>query len=285
VSALTARELDEIERANAAGRPVVVFVHGLWLLSSSWDRWRTLFEDAGYATIAPGWPDDPDTVEEARANPDVFAHKMVQQVTDHYLDAIGRLDGEPVVIGHSFGGLIAQKIAGDGAAAVTVAIDPAPFRGVLPVPVSSLRSSAAVISNPANIGRAVALTFEQFRYGWANALTEEEARALYDEFHVAASGVPIFQAVGANFNPFTEAKVDTKNPDRGPLLLISGEKDHTIPWAVTHAQYKRQEHNPGVTEIIEMPDRGHSLTIDSGWREVAETALTFVRTHREGRLS
>ncbi|SHN47650.1 alpha/beta hydrolase [Cryptosporangium aurantiacum] len=280
MSGLTTRELEEIERANDAGRPVVVFIHGLWLLSSSWDRWRALFEDAGYATIAPGWPDDPDSVQEARANPEVFAHKMVQQVTDHYLDAIGRLiGGKPAIVGHSFGGLIAQKIAGDGAAAVTVAIDPAPFRGVLPVPVSSLRSSAAVIGNPANIGRAVALTFDQFRYGWANALPEEEARALYDEFHVAASGVPIFQAVGANFNPFTEARVETKNPERGPLLLISGEKDHTIPWAVTHAQFKKQERNPGVTEIVELPGRGHSLTIDSGWREVAETALTFVTTH------
>lgn len=273
---LTEVELQEIERAGTSGRQVVVFVHGLWLLSSSWDRWRALFEEAGYATIAPGWPDDPDSVEAARTDPQVFAHKMVGQVTDHYLEAISRLDGKPAVVGHSFGGLIAQRIAGTGASVTTVAIDPAPFRGVLPLPVSSLRSAAPVLANPANAGRAVALTWEQFRYGWVNALPEEEGRALYEEFHVAASGVPLFQAAAANLNPFTEVRVDVHDPDRGPLLLVSGEKDTTVPWALTHAAYKRQKHNPGVTEIVELPGRGHSLTIDSGWREVAQTALDFV---------
>ena len=277
---LTDYETAEIDRANASGLPPVVFVHGLWLLSSSWDRWRALFEEAGFTTLAPGWPDDPTTVAEARAHPEVFAHKKIQQVTDHYLEAIASLSRRPSVVGHSFGGLVAQKIAGEGASEVTVAIDPAPFRGVLPVPLTSLRSSAPVVGNPANRGRAVALTFEQFQYGWANALPEDEARQLYEEFHVAASGAPIFQDVAANINPFTEAHVDVRNPLRGPLLLISGEKDHTIPWSVTHAQFKRQEHNAGVTQIVEIPDRGHALTIDSGWAEVAATALRFIREHQ-----
>jgi non-heme chloroperoxidase len=276
---LTPTEVQDVERANDSGRRAVVFVHGLWLLSSSWDRWRSVFEEAGYATIAPGWPDDPASVTEARANPDVFAHKMVGQVAEHYLAAIERLNARPAVVGHSFGGLIAQRIAGEGASAATVAIDPAPFRGVLPLPVSSLRSAAAVLGNPANIGRAVALTFEQFRYGWANALSEEEARSLYEEFHVAASGVPLFQAAAANLNPFTEVKVDVHHPERGPLLLVSGEEDTTVPWAIVHASYGRQKHNPGLTEIVKIPGRGHSLTIDSGWREVAQTALDFLRTH------
>ena len=276
---LNERERTEVERANASGHQPVVFVHGLWLLASSWDRWRRVFEDAGYATIAPGWPDDPETVEAARQDPDAFAHKMVQQVTDHYHDAIQQLEIAPAVVGHSFGGLIAQKLAGEGASVATVAIDPAPFRGVLPLPVSSLKSAAPVLANPANVGRAVALTFEQFTYGWANALPEDEARQLYDEFHVAAAGVPLFQAAAANLNPFTEAKVDTKNPDRGPLLIISGEKDNTVPWAIANASFKRQQHNPGLTEIVELPDRGHSLVIDHGWAEVAGTALAFVKDH------
>src|SRR3954447_26934317 len=181
---LTSREADEIETANAGARRPVVFVHGLWLLSSSWDRWRRLFEDAGYSTVAPGWPDDPETVEEARRDPSVFAGKMVQQVTDHYMAATEELKVKPAVVGHSFGGLIAQKLAGQGISAATVAVDPAPFRGVLPVPAAALKSSAAVVSNPANRGRAIALTFEQFSYGWANALDEAEARELYDTFHV-----------------------------------------------------------------------------------------------------
>jgi non-heme chloroperoxidase len=274
---LTERELLQIEKANDSGLRPVMFVHGLWLLSSSWDRWRAIFEEQGYATLAPGWPDDPESIEAAQRDPGVFAKKMINQVTEHYLSAAGALTAKPAVIGHSFGGLIAQKIAGSGASAVTVAIDPAPFRGVLPLPVSSLKSASPVLGNPANASRAVSLTFEQFSYGWANALPEEEARELYETFHVPASGVPLFQAATANLNPFTEAKVDTKNPERGPLLIISGEKDHTVPWSIAHASFKRQERNPGLTEIKEIPDRGHSLTIDHGWRDVADTALEFIK--------
>jgi non-heme chloroperoxidase len=273
---LSAHETGEISAANASGRQPVVFVHGLWLLSSSWDRWRELFEESGYATLAPSWPDDPDTVEEARQHPEAFAGKMVQQVTDHYHEAIGALQRKPAVVGHSFGGLIAQKLAGEGVSAATVAIDPAPFRGILPIPASSLKSSLAVLSNPANRGRAIALTFDQFRYGWANALDESEARELYDTFHVPAAGAPIFQAVAANLNPFSETKVDTHNPERGPLLIIGGEKDHTVPLALTRSQVKHQEKNPGITESAEIPDRGHALVIDHGWREVAQTALAFI---------
>lgn len=276
---LTPLELEEIESANRSGRQPVAFVHGLWLLSSSWDRWRRLFEDSGYSTIAPGWPDDPATVAEAREHPEVFAHKMVQAVTDHYLEAIRRLSIRPAVVGHSFGGLIAQKIAGEGAAAVTVAIDPAPGRGILPLPVSALRSGFPVLGNPANARRSVTLTFEEFTYGWANNLDEEEARRLYDEFHVAASGVPIFQAASANLNPFSETKVRFDAEDRGPLLVISGGKDHTVPHAIAHAAYKKHAKNAAVTEFVEFPDRGHSLTIDHGWAEVAQTALDFVRKH------
>jgi non-heme chloroperoxidase len=274
---LTAQETSEIAAANASGKPTVVFVHGLWLLSSSWDRWRRLFEDAGYATVAPGWPDDPESVSEAREDPEVFAHKMVQGVTDHYLTAIAGLSAKPAVVGHSFGGLIAQKIAGESVAAVTVAIDPAPFRGVLPLPVSSLKSAFPVLGNPANAKRAVSLTLEEFKYGWANALSDEEAAQLHEEFHVAAPGAPLFEAASANLNPFSQVKVKTKKAeDRGPLLLISGEKDHTVPWAITNSSYKRQSRNEAVTEITEIADRGHSLTIDHGWQEVAQTALDFI---------
>ena len=280
---LTAHETGEIAAANAVDRQPVVFIHGLWLLSGSWDRWRGLFEENGYATLAPSWPDDPGTVEEARRHPEVFAGKMVQQVTDHYQEAIAQLRRKPAVIGHSFGGLIAQKLAGEGVCAVTVAIDPAPFRGVLPVPASSLKSSLAVLSNPANRGRAIALTFDQFRYGWANALDESEARELYDTFHVPAAAVPIFQAVAANLNPFSETKVDTKNPGRGPLLIIGGEKDHTVPLVLTRSQFRHQEKNPGVTENAELPNRGHSLVIDHGWPEVAQRALKFVAAQATGR--
>jgi non-heme chloroperoxidase len=268
---------EQLERANASGLQPILFIHGLWLLPSSWDRWAAVFEEAGYTTVSPGWPDDPDTVEEANANPEVFAGKSVGQVADSYAEVIGRLDKKPALIGHSFGGLLVQMVAGRGIAAATVAIDPAPFRGVLPLPISALKSAAPVLSNPANHGRAVPLTYEQFRYGFANAVSEEEAHELYETFAVPASGTPLFQAATANLNPWTEAKVDTKNPDRGPLLLIAGEKDNTAPFAITNASYKKQKQNEGVTEIFEMPNRGHGLVIDSGWREVADKALAFIR--------
>lgn len=273
-------EIAELQRANASGAIPVVFVHGLWLLSSSWQPWRDLFEDNGFTTIAPGWPDDPETVAEARAHPEAFAKKMVLQVTDHYLAAISQLDQAPVVIGHSFGGLIAQKIAGEGVARVTVSIDNAPFKGVLPLPVSALKSASPVLTNPANARRGVSLTFEEFSYGWANAVDESEARTLYETFHVPAAGAPLFQAAFANFNPFGgETAVDSKNPERGPMLLIGGGEDHTVPPAITNASYKIQAKNPGVTEEIIIPGRGHSLTIDSGWREVADEALVFVQKY------
>jgi len=268
---------EQIDRANASGRKPVVFVHGLWLLPSSWDRWADHFAAAGYAPVTADWPDDPDTVDEAKAHPEVFAHKTVGQIADHVAAHIGRLDSEPVVIGHSFGGLLTQIIAGRGLASASVAISPAPFRGVLPLPISALRSAKPVLSNPANRNRAVPLTYDQFRYAFANAVDEAEAKPLYETYSVPGSGAPIFQAASANLNPWTAVKVDTQNPDRGPLLIISGEQDHTVPWAIANASFKREQRNPGVTEIVSIPGRGHALTIDSGWREVADKALEFVK--------
>ena len=274
---ITERETKQIDEANASGRPAAVFIHGLWLLPSSWDRWATVFEQAGYTALTPSWPDDPETVDEARANPKVFAKKTVGQVADHVADVIGNLTKKPAVIGHSFGGLLSQIIAGRGLSTASVAIDPAPFRGVLPLPISSLRSAMPVLGNPANRSRALALTLDQFRYGWANALSEVEAKQLHETFHVPAPGAPLFQAATANLNPWTEARVDSKNPERGPLLIVSGEKDHTVPWAIANASFKKQRRNAGITEIVEIPNRGHALTIDSGWREVADKALAFVK--------
>ena len=273
----TERETLQVEQANASGRTPVVFIHGLWLLPSSWDNWAAHFETAGYAPVTPVWPDDPDTVEEARAHPEVLANKGLAQVADHASDVIAQLAKKPAVIGHSTGGLIAQIIAGRGLSAATVAIDPGPFRGVLPLPIPALRSSMPVLRDPRNHGRAVTLTLEQFKYGWANALSDEEAEQLYASYHVAGPGVALIQMATANLNPRTEAKVNTENPDRGPLLIIDGEKDHTVPWGIANASYKRQKRNPGVTEIEKIPNRGHSLTIDSGWREVADRALAFVK--------
>jgi non-heme chloroperoxidase len=275
--AISAAERAQIQRANVSGLHPVVFVHGLWLLPGSWQRWAEVFEEAGYIALMPDWPDDPATVAEANANPGVMAGKTVGQVADHFSAVIAQLERKPAVVGHSFGGLLAQILAGRGQSAVTVAIAPAPFRGVLPLPFSALRASWPVLGNPANRHRAVPLSDEQFRYAFANAVGADEARQLYRTFAVPASGAPLFQAATANVNPWTQAQVDTLNQERGPLLIVSGEKDHTVPWAIANASFKQQQANPGLTEIVEMPGRGHALIIDSGWREVADTALAFVR--------
>ena len=274
---ITAHELAQVERANATTSTPVVFVHGLWLLPSSWDRWAAVFEEAGYVALTPGWPDDPETVAEAKAHPEVFAGKGIAQIADYEEAIIRRLDRKPVVIGHSFGGLLTMILAGRGLASASVAISPAPFRGVLPLPISALRSASVALRNPANWNRAVPLTFEQFRYSFANAVDEGEAKELYLGYSVPGPGEPLFQAAAANFNPWSEAKVDTKNPERGPMLIISADSDQTVPWAIANASYKKQARNEGVTEIVKMEGRGHALTIDGGWRDVAEKALEFLR--------
>jgi non-heme chloroperoxidase len=270
-------EKQQVAAANATGLQPVVFIHGLWLLPSSWDRWAELFEDASFSALTPGWPDDPPTPKEAHNHLELFGNKTIGEVADHFESIIRDLRIKPVVIGHSLGGLISQILAGKGMSKVTVAIDPAPFRGVLPLPISPLKSAWPVFCNPANRNRAVPLTYEQFRFAFANAVSEEEARELYDRFAVPASGVPLFEAVSANLNPWTEAKVDSENPERGPLLLISGGKDNTIPRSNVQASFHTQHRNKNVTEIVQMPDRGHALIIDGRWREVAEAAMAFVK--------
>jgi non-heme chloroperoxidase len=273
----SAQEMEQIERVNASGRWPVVFVHGLWLLPTSWDNWRTVFEDAGYTTIAPGWPDDPETVAEAKEHPEVFAKRTVGQIADHFEDVIGKLAKKPAVIGHSFGGLLAQILAGRGCSQACVAISPAPFRGVLPLPISALRAASPALKNPANRGRAVPLTYDQFRFAFGNAVDEDEAKELYENYSVPGAGEPLFQAAAANLNPWSDVKVDSKNTARGPVLIISGERDHTVPPAIAKAEFRKQKKNDAITEFLSLEGRGHSLTIDHGWRAVADASLAFVR--------
>jgi non-heme chloroperoxidase len=270
-------EDQQIARANATTATPVVFVHGLWLLPSSWDRWVPLFEEAGFVALTPGWPDDPETVEEAKEHPEVFAGKGIGDIADHLESVVRRLDRKPVIVGHSFGGLLTEILAGRGLAAVSVAISPAPSQGVLALPISSLRVASVALRNPANWNRAVPLTYDQFRYGFGNLVDEDESQQLYADYSVPGPGKTLFQAASANLNPWSEDKVDARNPERGPMLIISADHDHTVPWAVAHGAYKRQEHNQAVTEIVKFEGRGHSLTIDHGWRDVADTALAFVR--------
>jgi pimeloyl-ACP methyl ester carboxylesterase len=254
----------------------VLFIHGLWLHASSWAPWVDLFEKAGYAASAPGWPGIPDTVDGARADPDSIADHGIYDVVAHYSDIIDSLTELPILVGHSFGGMIAEKLLGLDKAAAAVAIDAAQIKGVLPLPLSSLRSTLPVFKNPANRHRAVSLTPEEFRYGFGNAVTEEESRQLFDRWAIPAPGKPLFEAAAANFSLHSPAAVETDNAARGPLLLVMGGRDHTVPEAITKATLKQYRHSDAVTDLIEFEDRGHSLTIDGGWREVADASLTWL---------
>lgn len=257
----------------------VVFVHGLWLHASSWGPWVDLFREAGYDPVAPGWPHEPDSVEGARAEPDLVANLSIDEVTEHYAEIIKGLGSPPVIIGHSFGGLIAEKLIGQGIGAAAVAIDPAQIKGVLPLPLAQLRSALPGLGNPANLRKAVSLTKKQFRFGFGNALPEEESDALYDRWTIPSPARPMFQAAAANFVVHSQAKVNTANEDRGPLLLISGLEDHTVPDVVTRSTFKQYRRSSAVTELKQFEGRGHSLTVDSGWRDIADAALDWLKAN------
>jgi len=264
-----------------ARRPVV-FIHGLWLHATSWQPWVDLFESAGYAAVAPGWPGDADTVEDSRAHPDAIADKGIDDVVAHYLAILAELPRKPILVGHSFGGMIAEKLLGLDAAEAAVAIDAAQIKGVLPLPLSSLRATLPVFKNPANKHHAVSLTKEQFRYSFGNAVSEEESDQLFDAWTIPAPGKPLFEAAAANFSLHSPAKVDTENQGRGPLLLVTGGQDHTVPEVITKATLKQYRHSSAVTELLELPDRGHSLVIDSGWEGVATASLDWLKAQGLG---
>ena len=255
----------------------VIFIHGLWLHASSWQPWIDRFTAAGYVASAPGWPGDPETVEAARADPDAVANHGIDEVTEHYAAIIRELDELPIVIGHSFGGLIVEKLLGEGHAAAGVAIDPAPIKGVLPLPISALRASFPALHNPGNIDAAVSLTPQQFEYAFGNALTPEESAELYERWTIPSPARPLFQAAAANFNPHSQTKVEVDNEDRGPLLITMGSEDHTVPEAISKSTYKQYRKSAAVTDITEFEDRGHSLTIDHGWRDVADSVLAWIK--------
>ncbi|MEM7142266.1 MAG: alpha/beta hydrolase [Actinomycetota bacterium] len=276
MSTITDRERSRIDVINESGRQPVVLIHGLWLLAGSWHAWEARLEESGFGVISIDWPGDPADVAAARANPADLAGTKVQDVVAKTEAVVDALERAPVLIGHSFGGLVAQIVAGTGLAAATIAIDPAPFKGILALPWSVLKSSFPVLGNPLNRRRAVTLTLEEFAYGFANALPDAEAASLYETYHVAAPGRPVFQAAFANLTLSRATRVDTRHEDRGPLLIVSGTADHTVPPSVANGAFTKQSKNAAVTELVEIDGAGHSLVIDHRWEEVAAATTAFL---------
>lgn len=255
----------------------VLFIHGLWIHSSSWTSWIDLFTTEGYDASAPGWPGDLDTVEATRADPSGLDGVGIEAICRHYADIIEKLPAKPLVIGHSFGGLIAQELLAHGLAEAAVAIDPAPIKGVKILPFSQLRSGLPVLGNPANKSRTVALTAKEFRYSFGNAISEAESNALFEKWTIPGPGRPLFEDATANFVKGSPAAVDTHVADRGPLLLITGTEDHTVPQSVTKAVAHLYADGPSVTDYREFEGRGHSLTLDAGWKDVADASIAWLR--------
>ena len=258
------------------GTPVL-FIHGLWLHATSWDAWLTRFRTEGYEPAAPGWPGDGPTVEASRHDPEAIGDHGIDDVVAHFAAVIEELPEPPILIGHSFGGMVAQKLLGQDRARAAIAIDAAQIKGVLPVPLSALRATLPVFKNPANKHRAVSLTAEQFRFAFGNAVSREESDLLFERWTIPAPGRPLFEAASANFNPHSPAKVDTGNQKRGPLLLIASGKDHTVPESVTRATLNQYRHSEAVTDLRTFPDRGHSLVVDSGWSDIATACLAWLK--------
>jgi alpha-beta hydrolase superfamily lysophospholipase len=262
-----------------APRTSVVFIHGLWLHATSWSPWIDLFTSAGYDAIAPGWPNEPASVDEARANPDLVANLGIDDVAEHYKKIIRSLPTSPILVGHSFGGLLAEKLLGEGVGVAAAAIDPAQIKGVLPLPLAQLRSGLPGLGNPANLHKAVSLTQKEFRFGFGNAVSEDESNELFGKWAIPSPARPLFQAAAANFVLHSQAKVNTGNDTRGPLLLVSGLEDHTVPDVVTRSTFKQYRDSAAVTELKQFEGRGHSLVVDSGWREVADAVLAWLKGH------
>lgn len=254
----------------------MVFVHGLWLHADSWGNWVDRFREAGYAPVAPGWPGDSDTVEETRAHPERVAGHGIDDVVEHYARIVEGLEAEPILVGHSFGGLVVQRLLGQGLGAAAVAIDAAPIKGVVYLPPSALRVASVALRNPANRKRAVSLTAAQFRYGFGNTLSASECKELYERWTIPSPGKPLFEAAAANLSLRSPARVDTRNATRGPLLLTAGGKDHTVPAAITRSTLRLYRKSSAVTDYKEFPNRGHSLALDTGWREVADAVLAWL---------
>ena len=255
----------------------IVFIHGLWVSYTSWQPWIDHFAVSGYKAIAPRWPGEADTAAMSRQNPDSQAGFGLDQITDHFAAVIEQFDTPPVAIGHSFGGLIAQKLLGQNKVAGAVAIDPAPMKGVRTLPLAQLRSALPVLGNPLNRGRAKGLTLKQWRYGFGNTLTQAESDSLWEQWAIPSPAKPLFEVGTANFSPHSAAKVDVTNEVRGPLLITGGTADHTVPFVTAKAAFKLYAKSPTLTEFHQFDGAGHSLTVDRRWREVADVTLAWLQ--------
>ena len=257
----------------------IVLIHGLWMTALSWEQWVKHYADKGYRVVAKSWPGMDIPIDELRRDPSPIATLGVTEIVDHYEKIISELDAPPIIIGHSFGGLITQILLDRGLGASGVAIAPAPVKGIIFLPFSTLRVSFPALSNPANIHRAEPLTPDQFHYAFTNNMSEEESLTIYNRYAVPGPDRVLFQGALANFNPHAATAVDFHNNNRAPLLLISGGKDHVSPASVVQANFKLYGKSTAVTAYKEFPERTHLTLGQVGWESVADLALEWAESN------
>ena len=270
---------------NGESPRTVVLIHGLWMTPLSWEHWIARYRDEGVNVLAPAWPRMEGDVESLRRDSSSFANLGFGEIVDHYDSIIQGLDQPPIIMGHSFGGLIAQVLLDRGLGAAGVAIDPAPVKGIFFLPFSTVKVVFPALANPANNHRAVPLTPEQFHYAFGNLLSEEDSLKRFERYAVLGPDHVLFQASLANFNPHAATTVNFHNSDRAPLLLVAGGKDHVVPASVTKANFNLYRKSAAVTEFKEFPERSHFTIGEPGWEEVADYALSWALAHANQRTA
>lgn len=268
--------------SSEASTPPIVLIHGLWLTPRSWEGWKERFESRGHRVLAPAWPRMLGEVEDIRRDPSPLNDLGVGEITDHYAEVMRGLDRPPIIIGHSFGGLVTELLLDRGLGAAGVALSPAPVKGVLRLPLAQLRSAFPALKSPANRKRTVELTPKQFHYAFTNTMSDADAQAAYERYHVPGPGRVLFQAAFANFNPNAPTKVDFRNADRAPLLVVGNDRDHTVPAPVSKEAAKRLGRSGATVEYKEFAGRPHFTGIAPGWEEVADQTLEWATRHARG---
>ncbi|WP_156162215.1 alpha/beta hydrolase [Demequina iriomotensis] len=277
---MTPREREQVDAANAAGGPAVVLLHEIWTLAGSWEPWRARLAEHGLASVAVAWPREPASAERSAAHPTAMAGVGLAEILEHTRTVVEALREAPFLVGHGIGGLTAQQVAGKGEARATVAITPAPMRGAPRVPDVVLMSASPVLRDRANRDTTVRLTYPEFRFAWANAIPPDEARALWEAHHVAGPGRVAFEVASQRREARAPAGVDTVTVDRGPMLVIAAGKDRLVPPVAASDTFRIQSRNPCPTDFVEFVDRGHTLTLDQGWPEVADRVVEYLDRHR-----
>lgn len=262
-------------------KPPVVLIHGLYLTHLSWDKWVDRYREKGHEVLALGWPGMEGSPESLRQDPSPIAKLNVQQIVGHYERVIRGLAEPPIIMGHSLGGTITQLLLDRGLGTSAVGVEPGTVKGVLPLPVSTFKSNLAALRNPFARHKAVPISAKEFRYAFCNTMSQEDSDANYEKYYVPVARNVLLQVAFCNLSPTTYVKVDRKNPNRAPFLLMSGGEDHVIPPVVIRANHRLYRDSPAVTEIVEHPGRPHFTMIAPGWEAVADEALDWAMSHRK----